>query len=367
MSLSNLYFRLSPLLRPLAVPYALLMQGRRSAYNRGFFASFKPDIPTIAIGNISFGGTGKTPLTDWLLTWAETRGLVPAVLTRGYKGMPGKAPLLVGPNTSVRLAGDEPLMLARRHPNSHILAFPRRDVSAEFAQKYLRPDLFILDDGMQHLAVNRHLNIVLLTQDDLGRQWNRVLPGGSWREGKSALSSASAFCIKSGPDEFAALEKSAKERLERLGVPLFSFSLKPLGLVSLFREGRAFGSSDYMPREVYHNKPYVLLSAVGKPGQVEATATAFIGRRPDTHFKFEDHHGFSLSDFKMITRPGLPIVCTAKDAVKLSALFKKTGRNLALGIYVLEVGVEFGPALFTTDDFPAWWSGWWHNHTCAGK
>ncbi|MDR2076585.1 MAG: tetraacyldisaccharide 4'-kinase [Desulfovibrio sp.] len=360
-SAGNLYKRLSPLLRPLSGPYARIMRQRRAFWSGG--AAFRPSRPCVSVGNIAWGGSGKTPLVDWMLSWAE--GLLPrplrvVVLTRGYGASPGPSPLPVTPQTPVAQAGDEPLLLARAHPAARILSFPRRAQAARFAEARLDPDLFLLDDGMQHLAVARQADLVLLRPEDVADQWNRVIPAGSWREDASALAAASAFLMKISPGDLEDIRPLITARLAAFNVPFFSFSLRISGLRPLCPD-----SSAPLPPEALRGKPYLLISGVAGPEQVEATARSLTGLAPARHLAFADHHPYTARDVQGILRAAdgqaadLPILCTAKDGVKLLP-FRPLFHSHPL--LTLEAEVVFGPALFTAGSFPLWWEDWWQRH-----
>lgn len=369
------YKRLSPLLRPLSRPYARLMAKRREMYARGALPSFLPARPCVAVGNIAWGGSGKTPLSAWLLDWSGQQGLKAALLTRGYGGRPGKVPLLVQRDTSPTQSGDEPLMLARAFPKAAVLAFPKRGESARYAQEHLDPDLFILDDGMQHLAMGRHADIVLLRPEDLQEEWNRVIPGGSWREEASALSVASVFAIKADPEEFARLVPLAEQRLAAFGKALFSFHLVPDELRPLFgpsrqKPGNASGEiagNGTLDPASYRDQPYILVSGVSNSARTAQSAIRLMGRPPLQHFDFSDHHPYSAADVRAIVNLAaapLPVLCTAKDAVKLESFKEEWG---ATPVWAIETRVEFGPSLFHEGSFPQWWEAWWRAHASGGK
>ena len=391
MSLHAAHKSLRPLLRPLSLPYALLMAKRRELYARGILSSFTPHCPCVAVGNIAWGGTGKTPFTAWLLNWARQRNLKAVVLTRGYGGDPGKKPLLVRPDTRPEQSGDEPLMLARAFPEASVLAFPRRGESARHAQKYLEPDLFILDDGMQHLGMGRDADIVLLRPEDLEEEWNRVIPAGSWREGASALAAASAFAVKAKPEEFARLVPMAEKRLLSFGRPVFSFTLASSGLRPLLskeelrrKKERDCGNTEEMQnhdangrampappplldKQDYQDRPYILVSGVGNPAQVEASVRELLGRPPVQHFDFADHHPYSAADVQAIVKMSaapLPVICTSKDAVKLRAFGEEWGST---PVWVMETEARFGPSLFCEESFPQWWENWWSERRSTTK
>ena len=331
----------------------------------GWFSAYSPSCPCISVGNIAWGGTGKTPLTGWLLDWAEKQGIKAVVLSRGYGANPGTRPLLVSADTPVERSGDEPLLLARAFPKASVVVFPRRSEAARFAENHLSPDLLILDDGMQHLQVRRDADLVLLCPEDFTREWNRVIPSGPWREGPSALSSASAFAIKADAEKFASVSSAAQERLASYGKPLFSFSLIPLGLRPLSPEQ----GQEMLSPDIYRKNPYILLSGVGNPLGVEETARTLLGREPVQHFDFDDHHRYSAVEIQALLKIAgvpLPLVCTAKDAVKLEHLGDIWGLT---PVWVMETRVEFGPWLDFSEDghasggFSGWWEKWWTEQT----
>ncbi|MDR2488283.1 MAG: tetraacyldisaccharide 4'-kinase [Desulfovibrio sp.] len=394
MIFHNAYKKLAPLLRPLSLPYALLMAKRRAWYTRGIFSSFTPSCPCVAIGNIAWGGTGKTPLTAWLLAWSRQQGIKAVVLTRGYGGSPGNKPLLVRADTAPEQSGDEALMLAQAFPEFPVLAFPQRNQSAIYAQNTLNPELFILDDGMQHLRMGRHADIILLRPEDLKDAWNRVIPAGSWREGASALASATVFAIKTDAEYFDRLAPLAKKKLSVFGKGLFSFTLTPGGLRPLNRKtGQQHDSllttkcppykeimpaSEDMPdprtyetpsalidKQEYYDRPYILMSGVGNPDQVENSAQNIMGRPPTRHLVFADHYPYSATDVRTVAAlsgAATPVLCTPKDAVKLQTFGKEWGET---PVWAMETHVRFGPYLFCETPFPQWWEKWWRARSTA--
>lgn len=339
---------LSPLLWPLGAAYGQIMRARRRAYERGLLHSLRPSAPCVSIGNIAWGGTGKTPLTDLLLAWAEGRGLKPCVLTRGYGAAPPEPHYLVKPGADPAACGDEPLMLAERHQDSYVVVDPKRARAAEWAARELAPDLYLMDDGFQHLAVRRDLDIILLRPLDLMREWNRIIPAGVWRESTSALKRAGVFLVKSPPVQFPRLKPLAEERLEVFGRPVFAFHLAVKGL----RDPATDSIISKPPAG-----PYVLISSTANPETVYRTAADFFRHAPAAHIVRPDHHKFIESDW-LDAREAMKItgaslaVCTAKDAVKLKRLVSD-------GFLSLEVEAEFGDTLFTDLSFMDWWEQAW--------
>ncbi len=350
MTLFALQSLLRPILIPLSLLYACLMRIRRRLWELHVFKSFTPSRPCIAVGNIALGGSGKTPVVDWLLAHSIQQGLAPAVLSRGYGAKPPHLPLNVSLSHSAAQAGDEPLMLLTRHPRARVIVDPRRTRAARFAESNLHPDLFLLDDGFQHLAAGRHLNLVLLRPEDLGKDWGTVLPAGFWREGESALHRADAFLIKSAPQAFASLLPAVCAKLARFRKPVFGFYLRPEPLRSL----------NDAPRESCPapGDPYVLVSGVGNPQQVRTTASKFMKGLPALHSVFPDHHAYSQEDAERIAASGLPVLCTSKDAVKL--------RGLGIPrLWELSVATEFCSALWCDLMFPEWWDAWYKAASAA--
>ena len=310
------------------------------------FSSFQPSAPCISVGNISWGGTGKTPLVRWLGEWFTAQGLKPVILTRGYGGRPARLPLAVNARSLPEECGDEPLLLARA--GLAVVVDPKRARSAAWAEERLAPDVLIMDDGFQHLALARDLDLVLLTPHDLGDGWGKVLPAGTWREAPEALKRASAFLIHADPATFDDLQRDIALALLPLEKPIFAFYLRAKGLrlVGRYeplpeRETAEDAAPDTEDNDKARNggapeidpctglapdlakAPYALASGVGSPERVTATATEFLGYPPEEEVRFPDHHAFRPADaarLKALRASGLEIVCTAKDAVKLAEL-----------------------------------------------
>lgn len=366
---------LAPLLLPLSLLYGLGGSLRRRLSRNGVLRQWKPPRPCISVGNISWGGTGKTPVTDWLLSQASKRGLRAAVLTRGYGAHPSSLPLRACSGVPASECGDEPLMLASAHPDAIVMVDPDRNRAGRFLEEHDPPDFYLLDDGFQHLSTGRDLDIVLLDRDDVpleplsGRppsNWNRVIPAGSWRERETALDDADVFLIKTVPDDWPALVPALKARLSRRPRPVFAFRMAPVGLRALdvrmtFADGTRYGDASAVAG------PYAFVCGIGDPSQALRTVTEFFHRPPETMLTFPDHHDFS-KEKATIEAPGLPVVCTGKDAVKLVPL------DLAVPAFSLEVSAEFFASLSAEalagvsspepeTDFATWWNDWLTRHS----
>lgn len=343
-TLLRLQRALSPLLAPLGLLYAEALRLREAAYAAGRLDSWRPPAPTISVGNIAWGGTGKTPLTAWLAERCLDAGRIPCILTRGYNAAPPAPHYLVAPDSLPIHVGDEPLLLARSLPGARVVVDPDRTRAGQWAVQALHPHLFLLDDGFQHLAVQRDLDLVLLRPQDLDQDWGRTIPAGPWREGPAALARASAFLVRCCEQDVPALGPLAQRRLGSLDKPVFTFTLLPTGLVpaGLRRAGPA-------PQP----GPYLLVSGVGNPASVAATAEQLMGRPAEKHLVFPDHHLYGAADWLNISvstraHNASFALCTEKDAVKLAPFADET-------LWSITVTPAFGPALLGPDDFIAWW------------
>jgi tetraacyldisaccharide 4'-kinase len=347
--IADLQARFSPVLTPLGCAYGLAMRLRRAAYEAGLLLRHTAGRPCVSVGNIGWGGSGKTPLAAWLLNWAVAQGLKPALLTRGYKANPPRRPYRVTASSPWAEAGDEPLLLAQAEPSALVLVDPKRSRAAAWACANERPDLFVLDDGMQHLALRRDADLVLLRPADLGRQWGKVIPAGAWREPTPALKRATAFLVKTSSLDILEL---CRARLGPLQKPVFSFEYALARIRPVRDEQRPS-----LKGEEFQEAPFALLTAVADPEAVAIAATRWCGRPPAAHLIYPDHHPFTSKDWdaiaKVLERVGARrALCTAKDAVKLRELADER-------LYSLDTRLVFGPSLFTDRPFPDWWSGVW--------
>ena len=345
-SITTLQRALAPLLRPFSWLYGAVMRLREWLYRRGLFSGWEPPVLTVSVGNIGWGGSGKTPVAGWLLGWAEHEGLGALLLTRGYRAKPVAYPYLVTPGAMVEEAGDEPLMLAKMHQKAHVVVDPNRIRGGKWAMNRFKPKLVVLDDGFQHMAIRRHLNLVLLRPGDLGAEWNKVIPAGSWREPVNALKRADAFMIKVSPNNFEKMGPYISERLGCFRKPVFSFQIMPTGIRQVLH---GQGQRDF------DGGKYLLVTGVGDPAQVRRTATAYFGYGPFKHMKFKDHHTYTKHDvLEMQTvahRLGCEaILCTPKDAVKLGPMCSDE-------FWQFDLRLEFGPSsLGSGTSFDVWWN-----------
>jgi tetraacyldisaccharide 4'-kinase len=181
------------LLKPLSAPYALALRLRAAAYAAGIFRSFRLPRPVVSVGNMTVGGTGKTPMVAYLARWFMERGKRVTVLSRGYGGSRQGEISIVSDGGSILLtpaeAGDEPYLLACSVPGLSLVIGADRYRAGLLALERLDPDILILDDGFQHQRLKRDLNLLLLDcGKPFGNDW--TLPAGTLREPPSAVERA---------------------------------------------------------------------------------------------------------------------------------------------------------------------------------
>ncbi len=199
--------------RPFSPIYSVIMRLREAFYMRGVKKRHRLNVPVISVGNLTMGGTGKTPLVAMLAEEILAHGLKPAIISRGYGGAAGEKVNVVSDGTEIfmdaQAAGDEPCFLAASLPGVAVLTGIVRILPCRHAVEKLGCNVLILDDGFQHMAVKRDLDLVLFSAAGLAGN-SRVFPGGDLREPITALKRCSAFVI-------TGINDSIKERAEKFG------------------------------------------------------------------------------------------------------------------------------------------------------
>ncbi|MDR2200459.1 MAG: tetraacyldisaccharide 4'-kinase [Deltaproteobacteria bacterium] len=314
----------SPVTGVLAAAYGLAAGARRLAYQKGLFGREKAPLPVVSVGNLTVGGNAKTPMCVYLANEFLKKGLVPAVLSRGYgrkksrfRPDPLTVSLGLGPLAPPEHAGDEPHLIASLTRAMVFVSGKRIRAAREAARQGAR--ILILDDGFQHLSIQRDLDILMFRADNpLGN--GRLLPAGPLREPLRAAAAADLFVSAGAGGVPPAVRRLAGGR------PLFSAELKGGRLASL---------KDSTPLEAASLKGRRLAAfcGVADPGSFKNTLNS-LGLTPVAFLAFPDHEPylpkargelerllkFSRSEFLLTTR---------KDAVKL--------KDLDLPVLVLDV------------------------------
>lgn len=291
------------LLAPAGRSYGAVARVRNELYERGVLRSRMVALPVLSVGNLSVGGTGKTPLSAWAAARLAAMGARPAIVLRGY-------------------GDDEPLVHARLNPDVIVVTDADRRRGVERARE-LGADCAILDDGFQHRRIRRSVDWVLVAAE----QWRddlRCLPAGPLRESPASLRRADVLVItrKSAPREQA---EDVASRLSRWLADRGAVAvchLAPYAIVDVSTAHRE-------PLGWLAGRDLTAVAAVGAPEAFFAQVAAQ-GASLDPH-PFPDHHAFDARDVERIVRSAERrdgVLCTLKDAVKLAPLWPRAGPTL---------------------------------------
>jgi len=326
--------------RPFSPIYSIAMRMREKMYARGILQSYALSVPVISVGNLTLGGSGKTPMVQYLARELQKYGFHPAIISRGYGGKAtGKINVVADGKTillSAGQAGDEPRLLAETLPGVPVLTGIVRRFPAQAAIDR-GADILLLDDGFQHLQIRRDVNLVLFNTDRLAGN-SRVFPGGDLREPVAALKRATHFVM-------TGVREDNQDRADRFGellrtrfpgIPVSLVGYGVAGVVQLNRAG--------------------LLEPVADPPLQQGDWFGFAGiAHPQSFRQTLEHGGVHLADFQVLddhqryttemmrklvdraTKSGvLGLVTTEKDLVKLAPVCG----DLSLPLYGLRMEVR---------------------------
>jgi tetraacyldisaccharide 4'-kinase len=290
-----------PLLWAGSIPYGWAIRWRNARYNRGAAEIHQAGVPVVSIGNLTVGGTGKTPMVQWLAQHLRREGVRVAILSRGY-------------GAEQDAVNDEALELELALPDVPHLQNPDRAASAAVAVEELAAQLLLLDDGFQHRRLARDLDIVLLdASEPFG--FDYLLPRGTLREPVESLSRAQVIVLSRADMADAAARQSIRQRVS---------SLNP-GAMWCEVEHRAAGLLDSTggaeSLESIAGQPVAAFCGIGNPAGFRHTLQS-LGCQIAAWREFPDHHNYTRADVdqlsRMISDAGArQVLCTRKDLVKL--------------------------------------------------
>lgn len=278
---------LAPVLWPLSRLFKLISGKRRNAYTSGRKPSYRAPVPIIVVGNITAGGNGKTPVVIWLVETLQSLGMKPGVVSRGYGGKAENYPLLVELETPSAQSGDEPALIKRR-TGAPVAVDPVRSqaVKALLAQDV---DIIITDDGLQHYALERDIEFVVIDgQRRFGNE--HYIPFGPLREGLERLNEVD-FLITNG---------GAAQNNE------IAMMLEPSDAVNL-KTGEKM-SVQQLPQ-------LVAFAGIGHPPRFFNTLES-LGADVVKTQAFADHQAFEQTELQQLATQGQHLIMTEKDAVK---------------------------------------------------
>ncbi|MCK2095707.1 tetraacyldisaccharide 4'-kinase [Thauera aromatica] len=278
---------------PLAQLFGALARWRRRALRPQ-----RLPVPVIVVGNIAVGGSGKTPVVDWLVGALRARGWHPGIVSRGHGGrVEGVA--AVAADGDPAQYGDEPVLLARLTGCPLVIGRDRPAAGRELLRLHPGCDVIVADDGMQHYRLGRDLEVAVVDEATLGNRW--LLPAGPLREPLSRLAEVD-LVIAHGP-------LTAATRAAAGAVPVFDMHLQGGSLQAVAAPGRTRPVAELRGCRVH------AVAGIGRP-QRFFEQLAGDGIEPVPH-PFPDHHRFTPADLDF--GDALPILMTAKDAVKCRA------------------------------------------------
>jgi len=285
---------LTLLLTPLSWLYCGLVAMRKLAYARGWKPSVRLPVPVIVVGNITVGGAGKTPFSAWLADLLKKQGYRPGIISRGYGGSHSGEPLPVDADNDPAVAGDEPVLLARRS-GCPVVICRDRVAAARLLLDQTRCDVIIADDGLQHLRLQRDMEVVIIDgKRGLGNK--KCIPSGPLREKPDKLHEVD-FVVFNGADH------AGRWNMQLVGESLVALAeqktRKPLAQL----QGRAVHA----------------VAGIGNP-QRFFQALRDAGLRVTEH-PFPDHYRFRAEDLDF--GDALPLIMTEKDAVKCEGFARK--------------------------------------------
>ncbi len=304
--------------RPFSPIYSAVMKSREALYRKGIKKSYSLNVPVISVGNLTMGGTGKTPFVAYIASKLLAKGLKPAIISRGYGGAAENKVNVVSDGTKVYLdakaAGDEPCFLAHSLKGVHVLTGIVRILPCRYAAEKTTCDILILDDGFQHMAVQRDLDLVLFSAASLAGN-SRVFPGGDLREPISALNRCNAFIITGITNELH--ERATKFKailLDRFPeTPVFFSSYEAKQVQSLTDKNTHELSA--LPA------PLFAFCGIGQPKLFEKSLSDQ-GLELSGFMPLKDHQAFTPSLLKKINMKAdnsgaKAIITTEKDLVKI--------------------------------------------------
>jgi tetraacyldisaccharide 4'-kinase len=325
--------RMSALLWPLSLVYQWVVRIRNRNYDGKMKKISRLNCKVISVGNITVGGTGKTPLVMTVAEWLRAEGRRVAILSRGH-GRNGRTPFVVSDGkeiqSNVSRTGDEPLMMARRLPDVPVIVGVDRSRAGRMATELFHPDILILDDGFQHRRVARDLDVVVLDATcPFGNGW--LIPAGPLREPLSALKRAD-LVVLSRSDQVKDAERSLQAIRKWTDAPILMARHKPLDWFRLDTE-------EIMPLDHLRDQFCLAFSGIGNPDSFERTIRS-IGIQRMKALRFGDHHRYSKWDFIKIDQAAekfgaMALITTEKDGVRLGR-----ERHTQLPVYTLRVAFE---------------------------
>jgi len=331
----------------ISIPYSGIIRLRNLFYQTGLFEVRKLGCKVISVGNITVGGTGKTPMVIMLANLLKEKGYRPTILSRGYGGKKKRRINVVSDGKNLLMnpenAGDEPALIAKSVSNIPVVTGKKRYLTGKFAIEHFGADVLILDDAFQHRSLFRDIDIVLLDEKrPFGNGF--VIPRGELREPANALGRADII-VKTGDgrretgdgrQETEISEQGSEIRDQGSGTHIFEAYRRPVALLS-------GDTGDVYPLAHLHGKKVCAFAGIARPDSFKKTI-ASVGGEVAAFLSFPDHHVYTAGDLGRIRTAvsessAQIILTTEKDGIKLIDF-----PDFLLDLYLLRIEMEFSPS-----------------------
>ena len=320
---------LAPVLLPVSKLYALVSRAHHALYSSGCLRSYRSDLPVICVGNVIAGGSGKTPFVQYLCRLLSERlEISPSVLTRGYGGS-DSGPRRVASEDTASVVGDEALLHRETSGAAAVIVARKRADGARLIEREQLGEVIVMDDGFQHYALQRDLNILLLdiSSSESIALWKsgRLLPLGLGREHlRDGVRRADAVVLvdKSGEalsEKQRQLGRLARDHLLQSGVEedlIFQFDLQASHLQNI-------ENGERLELSILDGLNCVALTAIASPDSFLRIVRSYGGIIAEPAQLYPDHHHFEDADLERALQRELPLIVTEKDAAKLAAKLKR--------------------------------------------
>ncbi|MBK8312958.1 MAG: tetraacyldisaccharide 4'-kinase [Acidobacteria bacterium] len=301
-----------------AMLFEFAVRARIKLYENNIFRSYKLRSPVISVGNLTVGGTGKTPCVAYLTSMLEGEGLRVAIISRGYKRK-SSGRVLVSDGRGIlctpEQAGDEPYLLARLSPKATVIVDVDRYAAGIWAEEHAGISIIILDDAYQHLRLTRDLNIALIDAGD-NLEELRMIPFGRLREPLNGLSRANAVIVTRSDKltDKNAIESTIK-RFSGKSIPIFFAEHKIIAFRQLKKETVSLESQSFT------GQPVAVFSGIARPERLLSDLEN-LGMKIVLRRDFKDHHRYSLDQIERIIQDSIAagavaIITTEKDEANL--------------------------------------------------
>lgn len=305
---------------PLHLLLALLLKGRGYCYQLGILTSTRIKVPVIIVGNITVGGTGKSPLVIHLAKELSAAGMKVGILSRGYGGNSKHYPMTVEKTSSVNEVGDEPLMIKQRL-DLPLVVDPKRVRGAQYLQDEYACDLIICDDGLQHYALYRDIELLVVDgQRNFGN--GLLMPFGPLRETVSRTKEIDGVIVNNGGSTNTIMTDN-----------LFHMKFKTVHFINLKDNQKNLEIADLLNQAQQQDSLIQAVAAIGNPQRFFLHLQQ-LGFKISEH-EFIDHHRFTAADFNAIRGT---IIMTEKDAVKCASFATEN-------MWYLKVDAEISPSI----------------------